>query len=69
MKKIQNVLYGIGKLWMAIILFAAMIVSTIIAAPFMIASKLSDYFGDKNQFDEVETPGIYTRLKPRNFKF
>jgi len=42
MNALSNIIYNFGKFWLAMILFAAMIISTIVSLPFIIAGKLYD---------------------------
>jgi hypothetical protein len=43
MRKTPVIVLRVIQFWMAAGLFAAMIVSTVLAAPFLIAGKLMDY--------------------------
>lgn len=44
MKLLTNISYNIGKIWLAIILFLAMIISTIISLPFIVVGAVMDFF-------------------------
>lgn len=44
MKYIQNIAYNLGKFLLAIILFVAMILSTVILLPFVIGGKIMDFW-------------------------
>ena len=58
MKNLTKVIYHIGKFWLAIVLFLAMIISTVVSIPFIVAGKLADFFNehqihtDKNQITD-----------------
>jgi hypothetical protein len=43
MKVLTNISYYIGKFWLAIILFLAMIISTVISLPFIVVGKVMDF--------------------------
>jgi hypothetical protein len=44
MEKLTKITYNIGKFWLAIVLFVAMIISTIISLPFMAIGKAMDWW-------------------------
>ncbi|REA60633.1 hypothetical protein DSL64_13915 [Dyadobacter luteus] len=44
MKLLTNISYNIGKIWLAVILFLAMIISTIVSLPFIVIGGLIDFF-------------------------
>lgn len=42
MKYLPNIIYNFGKFWLAIVLFIAMVISTIVSLPFIVAGKITD---------------------------
>ena len=42
MKNLTKIIYSIGKFWLAIILFLAMIISTVVSLPFIIIGEIVD---------------------------
>ncbi|WP_221393828.1 hypothetical protein [Dyadobacter sp. NIV53] len=42
MKYLPNIIYIFGKFWLAIVLFIAILVSTVVSLPFIIAGKITD---------------------------
>jgi len=61
MKNLTKLIYHIGKFWLAIVLFLAMIISTVVSLPFIIAGKLADFFNEhpmhagKNQITDYSS--------------
>jgi len=42
MESFTKIIYNIGKFWLAVVLFVAMIISTIISLPFVVVGKAMD---------------------------
>ncbi|TDE18355.1 hypothetical protein [Dyadobacter psychrotolerans] len=61
MKNLTKIIYNIGKFWLAIILFLAMIISTVVSLPFIVAGKLADFWSEhqirtnKNQITDYSS--------------
>ena len=42
MKALSNIIYNFGKFWLAIVLFIAIFISTVVSLPFIIIGKITD---------------------------
>jgi uncharacterized membrane protein len=42
MENLTKIIYNIGKFWLAVVLFVAMVISTILSLPFVIIGKAVD---------------------------
>lgn len=44
MKLLTNISYIIGKIWLAVLLFLAMVISTVVSLPFIVVGGVMDFF-------------------------